>query len=208
MNTKFIIERHGESLGNAKRIYLGHTDLDLSEKGKLQAKITAEHLKAEQIDAIYSSDLIRAHNTALPHAEIRKMSITDSPELREIYIGDWEGKPIKELTELHYEEFINGWHNNFGTFVCPNGEGVLAAAHRFKNKLLQIARENEGKTVLITSHAAIIRSFWCLISGTEPKVFASAFPFPTNASYSTAEFDGERLIPLEYSHDAHLKGST
>ena len=58
--TKIILIRHGESLGNANRTMLGHTDLDLSPLGYTQAETTANHLKNEKIDAIYSSDLIRA----------------------------------------------------------------------------------------------------------------------------------------------------
>ena len=86
--TKIIIIRHGESLANAKRIYLGHTDWDLSEKGKEQARQVAEYLSDEKIDVIYSSDLIRAYNTALPHAQRRGMKIIKSRGLREVYLGE------------------------------------------------------------------------------------------------------------------------
>ena len=57
MTTRIIIERHGQSIGNAERIYLGITDLGLTDEGVEQAKITAEALKDEKIDVIYSSDL-------------------------------------------------------------------------------------------------------------------------------------------------------
>ena len=72
MQTKVVIIRHGQSIANAQGICLGHTDWDLTDLGREQARIAAEHLKNEKIDAIYSSDLIRAYNTALPHAENMK----------------------------------------------------------------------------------------------------------------------------------------
>ena len=75
---KFYLVRHGQSLGNLNRIYLGHTDVDLSELGYKQAEITAEHLRGVHFDSIYSSDLKRAHNTALPHARIRNIPVWDS----------------------------------------------------------------------------------------------------------------------------------
>ena len=78
MKTLIYLVRHGESLGNAKRIYLGHTNLDLSDLGYIQANVTAQYLKGVKIDAIYSSDLLRAHNTALPHAQLRNLKVIDS----------------------------------------------------------------------------------------------------------------------------------
>ena len=57
-DTVFFLVRHGQSIGNAKREFLGHTDKDLSELGYLQAQKTADLLANERIDVIYSSDLI------------------------------------------------------------------------------------------------------------------------------------------------------
>ena len=58
--TKIIIVRHGQSIGNATKTVLGHTDLDLSDLGYKQAEVTANELKNEKIDLIVSSDLKRA----------------------------------------------------------------------------------------------------------------------------------------------------
>ncbi len=199
MKTKIFLVRHGESLGNAARIYLGHTDLDLSEEGHRQAKLTAESLRNEKIDAIYSSDLKRAYNTALPHAAMRGLEVVTSRKLRELNIGDWEGKRIDDLIRDHHEDFVTGWQENFGTFTIPGGENVFSGGMRFHDEVLRIARENPDKTLLIAAHAAVIRCFWCIISGVMPEDMAKAFPFPKNASYSTVICDGERLLPLEYS---------
>ena len=204
-DTVFYLIRHGQSIGNATHTYLGHTDLDLSELGYEQAEATAEHLRDVHFDAIYSSDLLRAHNTAVPHAKMRGLEITDSRELREIYIGDWEGLPIDRLLSDHYEDFHDKWLGEFGTFAFPGGESVQHGADRFYTKLCAIACENPGKTVLIAAHAAVIRAFWCKINGvTPPCAWAAAFPFPTNASYSICTYDGEKFLPKEYSSDSHF----
>lgn len=199
METKIFLVRHGESLGNAARIYLGHTDLDLSEEGYRQANLTAESLRDEKIDAIYSSDLKRAYNTALPHALMRRLPVITSKNLRELNIGDWEGMRIDDLISEHREDFVAGWQENFGTFTVPGGENVFSGGMRFHNEVLRIARENPNKTLLIAAHAAVIRCFWCIINGVSPEDMAKAYPFPKNASYSTVICDGERLLPLEYS---------
>ena len=201
---KIYLVKHGQSLGNLHRVYLGHTDYDLSDLGREQAEITAEHLKNLQIDAVYSSDLLRAHNTALPHARIRNLAVNDSKNLREIFLGEWVNRPIDELIEKHYDDFVVGWKQNFGTFTVPGGERVLDAGRRFYNEVERIAKENVGKTILIASHAAVIRVFWCLINNVEPCNMAEAFPFPTNASYSTVTYKDGKFTPEKFSCDSHF----
>ena len=203
--TRIIVVRHGESLANAKRIYLGHIDWDLSERGHFQARRAALALAEEKIDAVYSSDLLRAYNTALPHAELRGLPVIKSEELRELYIGDWEGVLVERLETEWREEFEHGWRENFGTFTPPGGESIPAARERMYNAVLKIARENLGKTVLIATHAAAIRAMWGKIAGIAPERMGSDSTFPTNASVSRILFDGERLLPIEYSNDEHLR---
>ena len=203
--TRIILERHGQSLGNAARRYLGHTNLGLSELGKEQADAACEYLKNERIDAIYSSDLTRAYETALPHAVLRNMTVNTSKELRELFIGDWEGADFDWLVREHYDEFVLHWLGEFGTFTFPSGESVLEGAERMYNELVRIARENEGKVVLVATHAAIIRAFYCKISNIEPKEMGAAFPFPTNTSLTVVDYNGENFIPIEFSLDEHVK---
>ncbi len=204
--TKIILIRHGQSLGNATKTILGHTDLDLSELGYKQAAVTAEHLKNENIDIIYSSDLKRAYNTAVPHAKIRNLEVITSKYLREIYVGAWENMKTEDIIEKWGREAIeNDWLGNFGTFTFPDGESILDGGRRFYREVLRICYENEGKTILITAHAAVIRSFWAIISGILPENVAKELPFSTNASYSIAHFDGEKIVPIKYSQDEHLK---
>jgi len=200
--TKIIIVRHGESLANAAGIYLGHTDWDLSELGKEQARVVADYLAEEKLDAIYSSDLIRAYNTALPHAQMRGMEIIRSRQLREIYLGDWEGRLVKELECDYPEEFVIGWRQGFGTCVPPNGEAVMDVGARIYDELVRIGTLHRGGTVLVACHAAAIRALWAIVTGTPPCEVAEKIPFPKNASCTTVIFDGEVLVPVSYG-DAH-----
>ena len=204
--TKIFIVRHGQSQGNATHVYLGHTDLDLSELGKEQARLTAERLKNEKIDAVYSSDLLRAHNTALPHAAMRGLEVIDSKSFREVFIGDWEGMYVPDLKERYPKEFMVEWVENFGTFRAPNGESVQEATDRFYKEAERVARENEGKTILIASHAAVIRGFWGRISNIAPENLAEAFPFPANASFSVLTYGDEGFVPVRFSVNDHIPG--
>ncbi len=204
MKTRLYLIRHGESLGNMERRFLGHTDLDLSELGYIQADMTAKALADVHFDYIYSSDLIRAYNTALPHAKLRDMKINTSKELREIYVGKWEGKTVDEILEEYEDLFINGWRRNFGLTTPPNGESVLSGGKRFFSELKRIASAHKGKTVLVASHAAVIRSFWSIVMGLKPEKFAEGLHFAGNASFSIVDFEDGVFTPIEYSNSEHL----
>ncbi len=203
--TTIYIVRHGESIGNFKREFLGHTDKDLTELGYRQAECTARELSDVDFYRIYSSDLQRAFHTAEPHAKLRDMSIIPLKELREMYVGEWEGRRVDDLIAEYGEKFTVRWKQQFGTFDCaPGGESTQDCAKRFYNAILEIGRENEGKTVLVASHAAAIRGFWGLISGVSPEELCDKIPFPTNASYSIVEYSDGRLTPVSFSSDKHL----
>ena len=201
--TRFILLRHGQSIGNSLGLYLGHTDLDLSEVGYEQAKICADYLKDFNVDAIYSSDLQRAYNTAKPHAEFRGMDIISRSELREIFLGEWEGAKMEDLLLKDY--FVKVWKGEFGTCEVPGGERVVDLAIRIYNELYRIACENSGKTILVASHGAAIRSLYARVSGILPQNVGRELPFPTNASISVISFNGKRFIPHIYSFDEYIQ---
>ncbi len=202
--TIIYIVRHGESMGNATKCMLGHTDLDLSAHGYKQAECTAEFLKDVKLDFIYSSDLLRAYNTAKAHADIRNVQVIPEKKLRELYVGLWEGLHVSDIIEGWGNTFKDDWHGGFGTFVFPEGEAVMDGGRRFYEAVLDIAKRHRGKTVLVAAHAAVIRAFWSIISKIAPENIVNELPFPTNASYSICELSGDTLIPVEYSCDKHL----
>ncbi len=204
MATEFIIIRHGESLGNLNGVMLGHTDLDLSELGFLQAAAAANHFKNVKIDKIYSSDLKRAYNTAKAHADLRGMAVETDRDFREIFLGKWENARIDDVSRSEAELFFDGWRAGFGTFTPPGGESVRACGERFYNAVMRLAEKNVGKTVLIAAHAAVIRSFWGIISAVRPVDLAAAIPYPLNASASFVTYDENRLVPGEYSVGSYL----
>ena len=95
---KFIIVRHGYSVFNKEKRFTGQIDAALDERGVEQAKRNAEYiLNNYKIDCIYSSDSSRAYNTVKPVADALGMTIVPTKELRELYIGEWEGRRIAEI---------------------------------------------------------------------------------------------------------------
>ena len=204
--TKIYLIRHGQSIGNAERVYLGHTNLDLTPLGYSQAEETAKKLSAVPFAAVYASDLLRAYNTAVPHAKMRGLEVIPSKELREMYVGEWEGAKVEEL--LLDERFTKGWRENFGLFTFPGGENVGDASERVYKAVEKIAKEYDGKTVAVVFHAAALRAFWCKALDIPKETWAASVNFPTNASYSVVEYENGRFVCKEYSCDEHLTNVT
>ena len=203
MKTNLIIVRHGESLGNSKRIMLGSTDLDMSPRGFEQAAACADFLKEEQIDFIYSSDLIRAYNTALPHAKLRGKEVITDKRLREMHVGRWENRPFAEIA-AEEGDLYREWREKFGTLVFPGGESILDAGIRLHKTLAEIAKRHAGSTVLVATHAGVIRSFWGQLLGISPERIGAELPFPINASVSRLSFEDDIFTPVEYSIHHYL----
>ena len=204
MKTRMILIRHGESLGNAKRIILGHTDWDLSDLGRHQATLTAEALADRKVDAVYSSDLLRAYNTVLPMATSRGLAVIPDRGLREQFIGEWEGRSVEDIADSYGDLYHVEWCRHFGTFKAPGGESIVELGERIYRTLVGIAEKNEGRTLIIGLHAAAIRAFWGRMCGIKPEDLADAFPFPTNASYSEIDFEDGAFTPVSFSCDKHL----
>ena len=204
MKTVIYILRHGESVSNANGRVAGHSDSPLSELGLRQAAMAADALADVHFDAVYSSDLSRAYSTALPHAERRGLPITTDKRLRELYVGEMENMLKTDIIEKYGTLYTVEWHHHFGTFVSPGGETVPEAVDREEEALIDIGRECLGKTVLVATHAGVLRALWGRISGIAPEDLCERLGYATNASYSVVEWDGKRLIPVSYSNDYYL----
>ena len=204
--TEIYIVRHGESIANLQHRAAGHTDTPLSELGIKQAEVTAEALADIHFDRIYSSDLSRAYDTAIPHAKKRGLTVEKRVGLREIFLGEWEYLSVDEIVEKYGEEaYYGGWRENFGTYVIPGGEGAVKCGKRIYAEIEKICTEHEGERILIVCHGAAIRTFCLEVMGVSPEKYAETLPYPSNASYTKVFYDGERFKILEFSVDGYLE---
>ena len=200
--TKFIMIRHGHSMANSRKEFGGQCDYALSDLGRLQAEKCAEALKNEKIDAVYASDLKRAYDTAVPVAERQELPIVLHKGLREIFAGDWEGKLFDELC-VKYEADYTVWRTDIGRARCTGGESVAELSERVLKALSDIAKDNEGKTVCIATHATPIRAVCAAASGLDACEMAK-IPWVSNASISVFEYDGGVLRAVEVDNARHL----
>lgn len=200
--TKFIMIRHGFSVANNEKRFAGHSDFPLTEIGKKQAERCAEALKDEHIDAIYSSDLSRAFETAIPVAKAHGFAVIPNKGLREIFAGEWEGKSFDELDES-YAESYGVWKSDIGHARPDGGESVAELYSRILTTLGEIAKDNEGKTVCIATHATPIRAVCTAAAGYDSGEMA-LIPWTANASISLFEYENGRFTVVYTSKTDHL----
>lgn len=100
---RVLVVRHGETPFNRKHLVRGWHDVPLTPKGEQEAKATAQRLKAEPIKRIWTSDLVRARDTAAAIATVTRAPVTVTRKLRPWHLGVWEGKPIKDSLKRRLE---------------------------------------------------------------------------------------------------------
>jgi len=154
MKSEVFLIRHGETEENRSRIIQGQISSRLSEKGRKQADMIAQHLSGIPIAAIYSSDLLRAADTARIIAEALSMSpIRYDLRLRERAFGIYEGKPLFTLLRA-----LAKAGNNLKTFVPENGEPYQAVLNRTGDFLYDMGKHYAGVTVLAITHHTVIEA--------------------------------------------------
>lgn len=202
MSCRLIFVRHGQSMGNFYDAFLGHTDLDLSPRGYEQAQCTAEFLKDVHIDKIYSSDLIRAHNTAVPLSELKNVQIIDDVDLREIDAGQWENQKFSFL-EANFKYSYGLWLTDIGKSFADDGETVPHLYKRIVDWTEKIAKENDGKTLAVFTHATPIRALFCHAYGYTIDSMKDV-PWASNASVSQVLYKDGSFEVLSYSTDEFM----
>ena len=162
---RLLLLRHGETNWNLQGRCQGLTDLDLNETGVRQAKEIAWSLKNEGINAIYSSDLKRALQTASAINKYHETKVTVDDDLRELNHGNLEGRTFEEVRSA-FPEFIQAWRSQPAYLPIPGGESFADVSHRISNSLERICHRYAHQTVLIVSHQFPIRAILCKTTGT------------------------------------------
>ena len=201
--TKLIIIRHGHSMANMTRNFAGHTDAELSPTGEVQVVKTAEYVaKNYKVDKVYASDLKRAYNTGKAVADQFALEVIPDENLREIFAGEWEGLAFDYLLETYVEDY-GRWKNDIGNARCTGGESVQELAKRILTEVEKIAKENDGKTVVIATHATPVRSMECAWRGMTFDEMKD-IPWVTNASVTEADYENGKFTLNFAGKDDHL----
>jgi broad specificity phosphatase PhoE len=142
--TEILLVRHGETEWNRLHRWQGHTDTPLNDTGRAQARELAHTLAGERVDAVYSSDLSRASETAAAIAGEHGLAVLVDPDLREIDVGGREGLTREEVEQRFPD---GGW----------NGETREEHAARVLRALHRIADRHPDGRVVVVGHGGTLR---------------------------------------------------
>jgi broad specificity phosphatase PhoE len=179
--TIILLARHGESDWNASHRWQGHADRPLTERGRAQARALAERLEHVDLDAVYSSDLRRAVDTATAVARAQDLEVVELPELREVDVGSWSGLTRAEAEE-RFPKGVARWRGGFPGW--DDGESYEEMAERVLGAVLGIAQAHEGERVLLVSHGGPIRALHAAALGLDVHTYRRMRPVEPNARLS------------------------
>ena len=190
---RLILIRHGQSVWNATNRFTGWTDVELSEKGVIEAEEAGRQLSGIRIDVVHTSDLMRAQRTAEIVMQQNESSGEDVPtnydwRLNERHYGALQGLNKAETAEKHGAEQVHIWRRSFDV-PPPEGESLEMTAERtipyFTEEILPDLES--GKNVLVSAHGNSLRSIVMHLEGISPEDIVS-LEIPTGS-------------PMFYNHD-------
>ena len=207
--TKILLIRHGETAWNAVRRLQGHIDIPLSPTGERQAEALARALAAEPLEAIISSDLGRALQTAQAVAEHHpQLPLHTDPGLRERGYGAFEGLLYTEIAERYPVEFAE-WQARDVDAVMPAGDRVAESFRQFfqrcQDGIARWAERYPQQSILIVAHGGVLECAYRAARGLSidgPRDFQVK-----NASINRFAFDKGVLSLEQWGEVAHLSTS-
>jgi 2,3-bisphosphoglycerate-dependent phosphoglycerate mutase len=200
-----LLVRHGQSEayveGTPFPLVDGHGDPPLSELGRSQALRVRDRLAETGIDAIYVTTLCRTAQTAEPLAKLLGLTPAVEPDLREVYLGEWEGglyrKMVADFHPIAQRMFAEErWD------VIPGAESLVSFDGRVKAAIGRIAAAHPGQRVAVFTHGGVIGQALALATGSRPFAFNAA----DNASVSRVIVTSPKWYIRTFNDTAHLDG--
>jgi len=200
---RLVLVRHGESTWNREHRIQGQLDPPLSDHGRAQAEMLARRLASRKPEAIYASDLRRAMETARPISAALGVGVEPRAELREIFLGEWEGLRTQELAD-RFPEAWAGWTAEPDWDLVPGGEGAAAFEKRAGAALDAVMERHPHGEAIVVTHGGVVQLALHRIVG---KPSRGLFPFRiSNASVTVIEKHEGRLIIAGVNDVSHLDG--
>lgn len=201
--TTVLVVRHGESAaevpGRPFELRDGHGDPELHPVGLRQAELLADRLEHEPIDAIYVTTLRRTHQTAAPLAGRLGITPVEEPDLREVFLGEWEGGIFRERAVENDPVFLEIFRQERWD-VIPGAEPLEAFDARVWAAFQRIVAAHPDQQVMVVAHGGVIAHLLHRVS--ESRRFA--FSVADNASISEIVAAPDRIVLRRYNDVSHL----
>ncbi len=197
--------RHGESEpatdGRPFPLIEGQGDPGLAPDGRLQAQKVCERLSHERIDAIYVTSLRRTSQTAEPLAQSLGLEPVVEPDLREVFVGEWEGGLLRKKV-ADRDPVALRMHEEQRWDVIPGAEPAASFRRRVRSAVERIAAAHRDQRVAVFSHGGTIGELLAQATGSEPFAFTGA----DNGSISYVVITPQKWILRRFNDTAHLDG--
>ena len=201
MTTRLCLVRHGETAWNAEHRVQGQLDVPLNATGLAQAQAIARALSREQFDAIYSSDLSRALQTAQPLAGLLKLPIVQDRDLRERHYGIFQKLTYAEV-KVRFPEDYARFESRDPDFNFRTGESLKEFSERSIKAISRIEKENRGKSIAVFTHGGVLDKLYRFVTGM-PIEAARDFGIP-NCGINRLAVDGARWSMECWAEVGHL----
>ena len=154
--TRIVAIRHGETAWNVNTRIQGHLDIGLNAMGRWQAERVGQALADETIDAIYSSDLLRAWDTALSISQASGTALQTHKGLRERGFGLFEGKTFDEIA-LKWPEAALRWQKRDPVYAPEGGgESLIDFRSRITTVVNDLAAQHSGAQIVLVAHGGVM----------------------------------------------------
>ena len=204
MNTRLCVVRHGETAWNAEHRVQGQLDVPLNAIGQAQAAAVSKVLSQEKFDALYSSDLIRARQTAQPTAFLLSMDILLERDLRERHYGIFERLTYAEVKTRFPEDYAR-FETRDPNYAFRTGESLKDFSARSIAVISRIAKEHEGKSILVFTHGGVLDKLYRFVTGL-PLSAHRDFGIP-NAGLNRIELTPSGWQIRSWANVAHLENA-
>ena len=154
--TRLYLVRHGQVEGHKEKRYNGQANVPLTPLGREESARVCDSLADIPLDAVYSSDLDRSRYCAELVAAAHKLTVSTCESLRELHIGNWEGRTWAELQEAYPEDWQSRLRN-LVNFQVPGGESLQDVADRIRPTIQKIITSHPGGNVVLVAHGGVNR---------------------------------------------------
>ena len=192
----FYFVRHGETEWNAQGRWCGRTDGPLSDAGRRQAELLAQRLRLLAFEALYSSPLGRALETARTIGKAIELEPVVDQRLVELSYGVWEGKTYEETRRVAPEDY-RAWEADPASVAPPQGETGVQLVERVRPFLDELAQRHLTGNVVVVCHRTVCRLIACHIMGIPLSEYRQRIPMANAAlNIFAAEKGNWRVVAL------------
>jgi broad specificity phosphatase PhoE len=199
--TEIILARHGQTAWNVGEVFRGRTDIKLDETGLKQARLLAEYLSERNIEAVFSSPLQRALQTADNIARYHKLEAQITQGLNDLSFGEWEGKTSKEVQE-QYPVLFEQWVATPHLVKLPGGESLDDLTVRAMNLVSEVVKLYRNSVVLV-AHRVVHQALILALMGLDNSHFWNIRM--DTAATTTFLYTRDRFVLIEHNNTSYLQ---